>query len=67
MGILAGVHPCGTITLLGELFGAESKEQVYGHLHAFFCDNEMFTSDISKCTYGYSLQIFPIDVYHNFL
>ena len=31
VGILAGVHPCGTIAMVGELFGAESKQQVYGH------------------------------------
>ena len=33
-GILAGVHPCGVIALVGKLFGAESKEQVYGYLHS---------------------------------
>ena len=32
-GILVGVWPCGIITMLGELFGAESKGQVYGYLH----------------------------------
>ena len=48
VGILAGVHPCGTITLLGEVFGAESKGQVYGHLHSYFFDNFKSTSNISK-------------------
>lgn len=48
VGILAGVHPCGTITLLGELFGAESKGQVYGHLHSYLFDNESLTTSISK-------------------
>ena len=33
-GILAGLWPCGIITLLCELFTAESKAQVYGHLHS---------------------------------
>ena len=36
VGILAGIHPCGTITLVGELFGAKSKGQVYRHLHSYF-------------------------------
>ena len=31
-GILAGIHPCGVITMIGELFGAESKGQVYIHI-----------------------------------
>lgn len=47
-GILAGVWPCGTITMLGELFGAESKGQVYGHLNSYLFDNESLTSTISK-------------------
>ena len=36
--MLAGVWPCGIITLLRELFVAESKSQVYGHLHQFLQD-----------------------------
>ena len=39
-GIFAGVWPCSTITILGKLFGAESKGQVYGHLHAYLYDNK---------------------------
>lgn len=35
-GILAGMRPCGIIVLVGELFMAESKTQVYGFLHHFF-------------------------------
>ena len=34
-GVLAGMWPCGVITLVRELFLAESKSQVYGHLHDF--------------------------------
>ena len=45
---MAGVWPCGTITILGELFGAESKAQVYGHLHAYLFDNESLTAILSK-------------------
>lgn len=47
-GILAGVWPCGTITMLGELFGAESKGQVYGYLHSYLYENDAVTSTISK-------------------
>jgi hypothetical protein len=50
-GILAGVHPCGVIALIGELFGAESKGQVYGHLHSFLSINECATSSISTVCY----------------
>ena len=35
IGILAGMWPCGIITLVRELFLAESKSQVYGHLHQY--------------------------------
>ena len=45
-GILAGVWPCGTITMLDELFGAESKGQVYGHLHSYLFDNESSLSTL---------------------
>ena len=48
IGILAGVWPCGTITMLGELFGAESKGQVYGYLHSYLYENDAVTSTISK-------------------
>ena len=34
--------------MMGEVFGAESKSQVYGHLHAFFYDNENATTSLSK-------------------
>lgn len=30
LGILAGIWPCGIITLISELFISESKTQVYG-------------------------------------
>ena len=34
--------------LAGELFGAESKGQVYGHLHAYLFDNESSLSTLSS-------------------
>ena len=46
-GILAGVRPCGIIALIGELFGAESKGQVYGLLHSYLTANECATSSLS--------------------
>lgn len=47
-GILAGIWPCGTITLLTELFVSESKAQVYGAVHDFLRSNPGSTADISK-------------------
>ena len=48
VGILAGIWPCGTITLLGELFGSEAKSQVYAMLHTFLYENKDTVTDISK-------------------
>ncbi|XP_064389051.1 uncharacterized protein LOC135337079 [Halichondria panicea] len=39
-GILAGVWPCGTVTMVGELFGSESLSQVYGFLFSYMHQNE---------------------------
>lgn len=33
--------PCGVITLIRELFNAESKSQVYAHLHQFLQKNSL--------------------------
>ena len=33
--------------MLSELYRAESKGQVYGHLHSYMCSNEKSTSTIS--------------------
>ena len=46
--ILAGIWPCGTITLLTELFVTESKAQVYGAVHDFLDSNPGSTADISE-------------------
>jgi len=48
VGIAAGAWPCGTITMLGELFGAESKTQIYGLLHTFLQENERETNGLGK-------------------
>lgn len=48
IGILAGIWPCGIVTILDELYKAESKGQVYGSIHSFIHSNPTHTSDISK-------------------
>ena len=48
-GILAGVWPCGVITLLSELFISESKSQVYGHLHSFLQSAPNTADNLSMC------------------
>ena len=48
VGIAAGAWPCGTITMLGELFGAESKTQIYGFVHTFLQENERETSSLGN-------------------
>lgn len=47
IGILAGAWPCGTVTMITELFCAESKTQVYGTLHTFLSENKEETKNIS--------------------
>ena len=47
-GIVAGVWPSGIITFLGEIYGSESKSQVYGLLHAFLHTNVDTTSDMRE-------------------
>ena len=49
IGTVAGIlWPCGIITFLGEIFGSESKAQVYGMLHGFLCGNQDSTADLRK-------------------
>jgi len=48
IGILAGIWPCGTITMIGELFGSESLSQVYAFLHTFMCENQSNLLDLGK-------------------
>ena len=35
-GIVVFEKPCGVVVGVRELFGSESKSQVYGHLHTLF-------------------------------
>ena len=65
---MLGAWPCGTIVFLGELFGSESKSQVYAFLHAFLQQNENSTKDISKHydyipTYVASYLIVLVEIY----
>ena len=48
IGILAAIWPCGVITLIDELFVAESKTQVYGSLHAYLHSNPVTTASIGN-------------------
>ena len=47
-----GTWPCGMVVMVGELFGAESKAQVYGNIHTFLQENSdaMIQLDIYICT-----------------
>lgn len=47
-GILAAMWPCGVITFVQELFLAESKSQVYGHLHQYLQSNPETASHLSE-------------------
>ena len=47
-GIVAGVWPCGTITMLAELYGAETKAQVYETLHTFLQQNKDSTNELRE-------------------
>jgi hypothetical protein len=47
-GVLAGIWPCGVISLLSELYIAESKTQVYGAVHDFIQRNNSSLQDLSK-------------------
>ena len=43
-----GVVVRGTLLMIGELFGAESKSQVYGIIDTFIHENKEATSNIRK-------------------
>ena len=47
-GVLAGIWPCGIVTLLNELYISESKSQVYGAIHSFMRVNEATLTELSK-------------------
>ena len=46
LGILLGAWPCGTIVMIEELFGTESKAQVYGQLHSLLSTNTHAMSNL---------------------
>ena len=43
--------------MLGELYGAESKGQVYGHIHAYLHDNKTSTATISTLLLNFNTLI----------
>ena len=47
-GKLAGIWPCGIVTLLDEVFVAESISQVYGSVHSLLHSIPQNTSEISE-------------------
>lgn len=51
-GILAGVWPCGTITIITELFIAEGKSQVYGNIHGLLQEHPENTAQLGKPCVG---------------
>ena len=66
-GILAGMRPCGTIVLLGELFSSESVSQVYGNIHIFFNKNVQARENLSEyslCMHARILLLFFIACMH---
>ena len=46
--VLAGIWPCGIVTLLDEVFVAESISQVYGSVHSLIHSNLQNTSEITE-------------------
>jgi len=48
-GILVVERPCGTVINVKELFGSESKSQVYAHLHNLFQKSTM--DETSECLF----------------
>ena len=50
IGLLAGMWPCGTVTLIDEPFTSESISQVCGCLHGFIHTNPANTENIGICT-----------------
>jgi len=51
------MRPCGIIVLVGELYMAESKRQVYGFLHNFFSKHPNFSEKLGMlaCIFSFSV------------
>ena len=60
-----GSWPCGTITMISELFSAESKTQVYGTLHTFLQENQDETKEIGQCTCPYGRSTYSYNAHVN--
>ena len=60
-GIVVGAWPCGKIAMINELFGAESKAQVYGSIHSFLYENPSATKELRTYMYVHDcLQSIPL-------
>ena len=57
-GILAGIWPCGVITIVHELFRSEGKAQVYGSLHTFFYENPSTTNRVGRTLFSLCKTLF---------
>ena len=54
-GVLVFEKPCGVVVGVCELFGAESKSQVYGHLHTLFVNGKI--GDVGKYYFSVWLKL----------
>ena len=55
-GILAIAKPCSVVIDIKELFGSDSKSQVYAHLHELLSKDEM--TAIGRQIYNLLLTVF---------
>ena len=71
VGFLAGIWPCGMITMLSELYIAESKTQVYAALHDYLSRNSSIFLELSEfialvhCMIYYIIFTFHFNVVKN--
>ncbi len=54
-GVLVFEKPCGVVVGVCELFGVESKSQVYGHLHTLFVNGKI--GDVGKYYFSVWLKL----------
>ena len=53
-------RPCGTVVMIGELYGAESKGQVYGNVHTFLSENTEAADKLGNTTYIHTTFLYGI-------
>lgn len=52
-----GAWPCGTIVMLGELYGSESMSQVYGQIHSLLQENSQHLDSLGGLLNYYACMI----------